>query len=349
MNRLRPSSPTRSDRRCGISLLEVLVASGILVIGLGSVAALLPAAGIRLSEAVTEDRSGALSANARSEFLSRGLAAGDIFANRDLAVAFGPGLETITSTGANRWFAAPTAEFQRRIDRTRGFWLEDDLVYTDTGGASGLSNSFFDAAAGPREFRERICWAGMLLPQSRPDGETPGGLTGAPATLAIAVLRKPPDPNLASRLITLACQATPNPQYSGKVLPPSGWFALASEDVRGVASLSTATRIDHEASIKRYLSPCSWVVLLPTNPGAAPLRLVQINSSWTLRGPGAAEDVSRRSSQLVLRLPDDLLGVASDGSTPFDPYREVSGGVQRVQVVGLANLVRLDQSQITLD
>ncbi|MBM4058212.1 MAG: hypothetical protein FJ275_08255, partial [Planctomycetes bacterium] len=49
--------------RAGMTLLEVLVACGILVMGLASVAAMLPAAGARLAEATAIDRAGTLSAN----------------------------------------------------------------------------------------------------------------------------------------------------------------------------------------------------------------------------------------------------------------------------------------------
>jgi len=57
--------------RQGMSLLEVLVSLGILVAGLASVAALLPASGARLAEASAADRSGALSMNVQAHLLNR--------------------------------------------------------------------------------------------------------------------------------------------------------------------------------------------------------------------------------------------------------------------------------------
>jgi Tfp pilus assembly protein PilV len=60
-------------RRAGFSLLEVLVACGILVIGLASVAAILPAAGSRLGEAAAQDRALAAAAAAMAEIQTRGL------------------------------------------------------------------------------------------------------------------------------------------------------------------------------------------------------------------------------------------------------------------------------------
>ncbi len=57
----------RGATRKGTTLLEVLIASGILVVGLASVAALLPAAGVILSDAVAADRAAAIVANAAAD------------------------------------------------------------------------------------------------------------------------------------------------------------------------------------------------------------------------------------------------------------------------------------------
>lgn len=64
---LSPSSPRFVQNRQGMSLLEVLVALGILAAGLASVASLLPAAGARLGEANAIDRAGALAANIQAD------------------------------------------------------------------------------------------------------------------------------------------------------------------------------------------------------------------------------------------------------------------------------------------
>jgi Tfp pilus assembly protein PilV len=72
------NSCTRSCR-AGVTLLEVLVACGILVVGLASVASILPAAGTRLAQATLEDRAGTAAANAYADIVNRGLVAADIF------------------------------------------------------------------------------------------------------------------------------------------------------------------------------------------------------------------------------------------------------------------------------
>ena len=74
---------SRSIRLCnnrpGFSLLEVLVACGILVIGLASIAAILPAAGSRLGEASAQDRAMAAATAAMSEIRCRGLVSRTLF------------------------------------------------------------------------------------------------------------------------------------------------------------------------------------------------------------------------------------------------------------------------------
>lgn len=56
-----------------MSLLEVLVALGILAAGLASVAAVIPAAGARLADATATDRAAALAANAHADLRIRGV------------------------------------------------------------------------------------------------------------------------------------------------------------------------------------------------------------------------------------------------------------------------------------
>jgi type II secretory pathway pseudopilin PulG len=59
-----------AGRRKGVTLLEVLIAGGILAVGLAGAAAILPAAGLILGEASSADRAAALANNAFAE-LSR--------------------------------------------------------------------------------------------------------------------------------------------------------------------------------------------------------------------------------------------------------------------------------------
>jgi len=152
MHGLPPTVASRHPR-AGLSLLEVLVACGILAVGLASVSALLPAAAARLSQATQQDRAGMLAANARAECVNRGLVAADVFSNPAAACVFGE-LSGVSAAG----IAAPSALAAQRL--------------ITTGGAQHFAE---DPA-----FR----WGAMLAPTS--GSATPG----MPATLSIAVFRK---------------------------------------------------------------------------------------------------------------------------------------------------------------
>lgn len=83
MRRTVPPNAARRSRfdenREGMSLLEVLVALGVLAAGLASVAAVVPAAGARLSDATAIDRAGALAANVQADLRIRGALTASIF------------------------------------------------------------------------------------------------------------------------------------------------------------------------------------------------------------------------------------------------------------------------------
>lgn len=91
--------PRSRVTRQGLTLLEVLIACGILVIGLASVAALLPAAASVLTEATSFDRAGALAANAFAELQTPGVLRADWFAEdvQDVAIGdvFSPPLKKV--------------------------------------------------------------------------------------------------------------------------------------------------------------------------------------------------------------------------------------------------------------
>lgn len=67
----------QSAARDGITLMEVLIAIGILAVGLSSVAALLPAGGSQAKKAVMADRASSLAANALSDAMTAGIARPD--------------------------------------------------------------------------------------------------------------------------------------------------------------------------------------------------------------------------------------------------------------------------------
>ncbi len=250
-----PHVPPPAGSRAGFSLLEVLVACGILVIGLTSIAAILPAASSRLAEATAEDRAGTLAANAYAEAVARGLLSSDIFpasSTGTTCVVFGrvltingtstsiPGGKVALASGTT---VSGTVLFTR-IDQARGFVLEDDLTYSIPTTGETPNNSFLNGGTGPREYKDGVCWGGMLTPTVLTGPVGPGSV----ATLSLAVFKK--SGSIQSLTLT----------------PTSGYYSVLPADVQ--------TR-------KTYSKGCSYLLVLPTS--AAPT-WQRINASWTVTG-----------------------------------------------------------------
>jgi type II secretory pathway pseudopilin PulG len=177
-----------AQSRAGFSLLEVLVACGLLVIGLTSLAALLPAAASRLAEAHAEDQAGTLAADAWADIVNRGLASSDLFLTGSTGAArtFGP---VFSSLSGPTIALADNGAASRRIDGSRSFRLEDDLTYRPLADGNAPLNMFSEAGLGPRDHREGICWAAMITPRSFAAPVLPGSA----ATVSLAVFKKAGD------------------------------------------------------------------------------------------------------------------------------------------------------------
>lgn len=251
------SPPGASSRaRSGITLLEVLVACGILVVGLASLASVLPAASSRLAEATIEDRVGVAAANAYADIINRGLASNAMFQMKTKPCVFGRGLDQIPSLSQGNtspFQVADPTTLNARIDSTRGFLMEDDLAYTPSSTSDTPSNRFFNNNAGPREYREGICWGGLLVPVSGTAS------AGAEATLSVAVFRKAG----AAQLLQLT-------QQSGSV------FVYSTSGNGNNSSTGAAD----ELTRKQFLPGCSYVLALPAVASVGP-KWLRIMSSWT--------------------------------------------------------------------
>lgn len=239
----------RSPRTSGMTLMEVLIACGILIFGLSSIAALLPAAGSRLGQANLEDRAGTLAANAYTDVMTRGLVAADIFSDHQKSVAFGLGMANLPSPAfAPDQFAAPRlAMLEQRIDTNRGFLLEDELLYAPLTASATPVNEFLQ---GRRSFKEAVCWGATLVPHPFP--AVAADLPGTKATLSIAVFRKPPDPVSIPLTLTSGIYVATN----------------ANENVA-----------------KKYLRSCGYVLVPPEDNTAGP-RWFRLAASW--KSPTAA-------------------------------------------------------------
>jgi type II secretory pathway pseudopilin PulG len=322
----RHSASASISSRSGITLLEVLVACGILVVGLASLASVLPAAGSRLAQATVEDRAGVAAANAYSECVSRGLVTSDLFTSSTSACAFGRGLENIVPDivspkkrrGRNRTTSASTSITQAksvildRIDDVRGFVLEDDLSFLPSSAADTPLNGFITTgtlATGNRLTRPGVCWGGLLAPTSGT------AVAGAEATLSIAVFRKEGDD---------AATLTLN-QSSGSLFMIT---AVATVLSGTVPDTSPAAAV---AARKQFMPGCSYVIAIPRTGPAMP-KWVRVTSSWS--------KPDETASYVVLDL--DGLGNAAAQANYFDTNTPLTA-------IGFENLVRVDQYTVTLD
>lgn len=236
--------------RAGLSLLEVLVACGILVVGLSSIAAMLPAAGSRLAQATQADRAGVMTANAYAEVVNRGLLSAGLFSSPSKACVFGKELQEVpaaSTAAAAVTAAADAATLNARIDPTTGFLLQDELVYRPPTSADTPLNAFVSGTTRIREYNEGVCWGAMI-------SSTTTAAMGTPATLSIAVFKKEGGPPKAIALTGAG-----------------GMFRMTAPN---------------ESDLKRYLAGCSFVLALPSGGTQQP-RWFRIASSW--KQPNAAD------------------------------------------------------------
>ncbi len=250
-------------------MLEVLVACGILVIGLTSIASILPAATARLREAATQDRAASMAASALCEFESRNLAFRGLFItaisstttylSQYRAVGFGEVLRDVPTTGAVQAVSgtAPSLLFERidnsptSSDNRRGFFLEDELQYVSGAGPLPL-NSF---VGGLRDFRRNVCWGALVEPYPWDSDPNPGAANPMRAVRAtVAVFRKPG----RIQRITLTGSA-------------GGIFTAPLDD----------------ASRKAFVNGCMPVLAVPAVLASPPQWLI-VNSSWTQSAPPAS-------------------------------------------------------------
>jgi len=254
------STIPRAVLRQGFSLLEVLVACGILVVGLAGIAAILPAAGSRLSEATLCDRASAAVGVAMSDVVVRNVASSKLFFTNpvapavpvaigsNIAVVLGEVLPQITTlpsppTGlqqGNSLFLSGLFDTGTG-DMRRGFFLEDEVQYESP---PRDIPTRLPASQGVKPFNRGVCWGAMVSPH--PWGTSPASMTKA--RIAIAVFKK-----------------------SGAIKQ----IPLTKTD----SSIYKMTAAD-ESTRKTFLKGCSWVLSLPAAGTTTAPQWLEINSSW---------------------------------------------------------------------
>lgn len=324
------------NARRGFSLLEVLVACGILVVGLASIAAILPAAGSRLSEASAQDRAAAAAAVAMSEIRCRNLVARDMFpgplTGAAPAIVFGEVLPSAVATsatsqgystsvitsgstlayGMTMLSLATTGTLSARIQNNtvladrRGYFLEDEVQYQPSLTGNLPLNSFAigtTSGSGVRQFNRGICWGAMITPLGTPP-PTIGSMTAAKVT--VAVFRKPG--GLATA-VTLTSSTTGTAAAQG-VFQTNGTPASMQRTI---------------------LKPCSRVLGLPAGPGSAPQWLA-IRSSW-LSGTNPLSTVASATTCVVFENDSQVLSlIGSAGSS--------------LTVIGFENLLLVNEQTL---
>ena len=164
------------EDRNGITLMEVLIAIGILAIGLSSVAALMPAAGSQAKKAVVADRAASMAENALADAITIGLTRPTALSVVATRIVIDPVWDSVV--GPVNFVAppSPALNIPYSSSRVRGLFIggadaatavkklfgqnRDDLVYNEPASADALStNAFFD---GTRGFLGRTSCVWML-------------------------------------------------------------------------------------------------------------------------------------------------------------------------------------------
>lgn len=183
----RADSGTAASPRAGITLLEVLIAIGILAVGLGSVVSLMPAAQSQANRAVVLDRAAVLAANALADAATWGLfrEGGAV-----LSIAATPGSPVVVDPAASTSYLAGTQLAQASAAGVAAppgaaapasvlrllTELRDDLTVGDPPTPDDLPlNAVVDGARG--YLGRMTCFLSIK----------PGGSSGVPGTASVVV------------------------------------------------------------------------------------------------------------------------------------------------------------------
>lgn len=243
-----------SSRRRGITLLEVLVSIGILVAGLASIAALMPAAGARLAEATAIDRASTLAANAHADLRNRGILTSsacfpsntEITGSTGRICVFGAAFPAGSGQIASGSFSIAsgtlnTGTFCTRTTSSLTMSLQDDVQLLATNTLATNSNS--------------LSYSVTVVPTS-----TGTVSLGSPVRVGVAVFKRPDVTWMQIPLIKIGA---------------------------GVFEIQTSpTPVQNESTRKQFCSACSWVFAAK---GGAPAqsRWLHIAGSWTTQSLNA--------------------------------------------------------------
>lgn len=157
----------RTPSRHGITLMEVLIAIGILSIGLTSVAALLPAGGSQARKAIISDRAANLAENALADAITIGLARPLSLTGTASRVVFDPAgslslAGTLDASLQASGVLAVTTSGTTGVSKAVGFLFaqgRDDIVFNAPATGDSLPTNAFTDGARAFDGRTTCLWA----------------------------------------------------------------------------------------------------------------------------------------------------------------------------------------------
>lgn len=257
---MRTHVPLNVDagHRKGVTLLEVLIAGGILVVGLAGVAAILPAAGMMLSEAATADRAAALANNGFAELSRLGTFSSGNFSGNVTTVLAGTLFRTPSSFTANR--TAYPFTFTANLTNTSTFNLVSPL-------GNGTATTRFPGPSAADRTAYGASWFGAT---ATPLQSTRPLRPGASARVTVIVTQSAAPESDRVRLVAVTgvggvyeIDSSPTavgPLFSNQPLPS------LRDDIR-----------------KRLLNGCAWVAVV--NEAAGTVRWLRVANSWATYQP----------------------------------------------------------------
>lgn len=328
----------QSMHRNGITLLEVLVACGILVFALSGIAAILPAAGSRLAESVAEDRAAVLSANVYAELKARQFLKASLFTGVP-PVSASPNQQRETlvfgNLGPTLDWTGTAADASINAQKQAPSYFTNPMSLTSSG--TTAIDRAFDAIWPYASFKslpdncrgffleDDLTWADVNgVPTSQYETTISGTGFGP------RVFKRGPTWGATLSLLTTGS----NPPSAGTSAELSIAIFKKAADARGIDLDQINDSLyqlpaGQETVRGTYLRPCSYVLALPIGSSTTPppgAKWFRVNSSWTR----ASDRVS------FISLPDETKNYF-DGST------------KKLCVIGFSNLLRLDVFRVTLD
>lgn len=270
----RPHPAASATGRAAFTLLEVLVSLGILLAGLASVAAFLPAAGAVLSEAGLADRSGTLAANAHADLRNRQLLKANQFAGGVRMVVLG---DVFPATPFNNNpFSRHTAAGQV------SYVLGDDLEL-------GANNVPVARDGG-------VCFGATIVPS----GSAATVAAGSSVCVSVAVFKK-----VGAEMKTLTLQATGSGSSVFRVSgPATAVDAQEADRRRFLQGCSWVLALSGTPS-----SPPRWLQIGSSWATWAPGGTTPTNAFVAFSDAGAASSLVASGSTLTVYAFDGLLRI----------------------------------------